>query len=141
MQLEYETCEHTTGETARQDCVRRKKKSKPEERRCNTIKIYVHLAQDRSDLAETAKHAAQRMSAPRQFVCFFISNVQQGILSGNQKQQYDYEDKHMLATSQSLWTAISLAIQSQERVRLDWWHELTHTVKFGSWEKRSSAQW
>ena len=46
--------------------------------------------------------------------------VQHAILSGNQKLQYESEDKNTLTESQSSWTAISLAIQSRERARLDW---------------------
>ena len=56
-----------TGQTG----VRRKTESDSEERLSNTIQSACmrlsYLAQDRVDLAETAKHLAQRMSEPREF--------------------------------------------------------------------------
>ena len=45
--------------------------------------------------------------------------MQHDISSGNQKLQYDTEDKNTLTESHSSWTANSLAIQSQARARLD----------------------
>ena len=50
----------------------------------------------------------------------FHRNVQRDIWLGNPKLHCDFEDKNMLTKSQSSWTAISMAIQSREKVLRDW---------------------
>ena len=64
MQCEHENTKYTTREIARQTGAGRKTESDSEKRRCNKIQICLYetfiLVQDRSDLAETAKHLAQR---------------------------------------------------------------------------------
>ena len=76
------------------------------------------LAQNRLDLAETAKHSAQRMSEPRGFD--FVPEACSAYHVGNPKLRYDSEDKKTSTNSQSSWTAISQATQSREGARRDW---------------------
>ena len=75
-----------------------------------------YLAQDRLDLAETAKHLAQRMSEPREFDFVPL------------KRAARYLVEYMLTRSQSSWTATLLATQSRGRARLDWWLSLVTTL-------------
>ena len=57
--------------------------------------------------------------------------MQRDIWLGNPKLHCDFEDTNTCTKSPSSWTAISLAIQSREKARRDWWIG-NHTVKSGS---------
>ena len=91
-----------------------------------------YLAQDRLDLAETAKHLAQRMSKPREFD-FVLLNRTARYLVGKPKAALRFRRQNMLTWWQSWWTATLLATQSRRRVWRDWWlRQVNHTVKSGS---------
>ena len=92
-----------------------------------------YLAQDRLDLAETAKHLAQRMSEPRDFDLVPMKHAPR-YTSGEETQSTvaisnsDFEHKNMLTRSQSSWTATLLATQTGGRVRRDLWLRLVTTL-------------
>ena len=74
------------------------------------------LAKDRFDLAETAKHLAQKVSANRENSSISTEAWStHGILSASPKLQYDSDDKNTLTKTHSSWTASSLAIQSRKK--------------------------
>ena len=79
-----------------------------------------HMAQDRLDVAETAKHLAQRMSELRDFDFVPFKRATRHLWWRNLKRHCDFEDKKMLTRPQSSWTATLLATQSRGRVRRDW---------------------
>ena len=68
---EHHSSDHTTRETTKPTGVRRKVVSDSKEdeatRNRSACMRLSYLAQDRLDLAETAKHSAQRMREPREF--------------------------------------------------------------------------
>ena len=61
---------------------------KDEATRCRSAcMVLSYLAQDRLDLAETAKHLAQRMSEPCELNVYPVENVQRGTWWESQKQR------------------------------------------------------
>ena len=116
MQREHHDSEFTTRETTRRGGVRRKKESDSEERRCNTIQIWVH---------KTFLFGPKQIRPCRNFETIGPENRENSTSyhckcstkSGwkNTKKHCDFEDKNILTKSQFSWTAISLAIQSPEK--------------------------
>ena len=105
--------------------------------RCRSASLRLwYLAQDRLDLAETAKHLAQRMSVNSTLSRW---NVQLGIWWESPKQLWDFEDRNMLTTSQSSCTTTLLVTQSRGTARRDWWLRSVTTLwnldrRFGAWQ-------
>ena len=75
-----------------------------------------YLTHDRLDLAETAKHLAQRMSEPREFDFVPLKRAARYLVG-----KRVIEDRNMLTRPQSSWTTTLLAIQFRGRARRDWW--------------------
>ena len=80
-----------------------------------------YLAQARLDLAETAKHLAQRMSERREFDFFPLKRAAQYLVREPKAALRFRRQEHMLTRSQSSWTATLLASQSRGRARRDLW--------------------
>ena len=154
MRLQYEhwSSEHTTRETTRQTCARRKTESDFEERWNNTIQICLH---------ETFIFGPRQIGSCWNSETFGPENEREfdfvplkcaaRYLVWSPKQRWDFEDRNMLTTSQSSRTATLLATQFRRRARRDWWLRLVTTLwnldrRFGAWqhwafERRSFTQW
>ena len=117
MQREHQDSEYTTRETTRQVGVRRLKESDSEETNATRYRSACtrlsYLAQDRLDLAATAKHLAQRMSEPRELGSIPLKCAARHLVG----KPRDFEDENTSTKSQSSWTATSLAIQSRKKAR------------------------
>ena len=133
--------QHTTREIARLVCGGRKKESNSQEGRCNTKKICLLetvLFGPRPTRpcgnSKTFGPANERTTGMR-----LCSTEAWSTISCRETKSCNTIPKTTLTKSQSSWTAIWLAIPSQERARLDWWRRHSeiwiHTSEFDSAER------
>ena len=78
-----------------------------------------YQAQDRLDLAETAKHVAQRMGEPREFDFVPLKRAAR-YLVGKPKAALRFRQKHV-DKIRVFEKATLLATKSRGRARRDWW--------------------